>query len=60
LLGRLSAVIGFDLDEARLATLTRGASYLSHFTDARVAAMRERGFSSRPARRMSWPAPTRC
>lgn len=39
-------VIGFDLDEARLATLNRGASYLSHFADARVAAMRERGFTA--------------
>ena len=37
-------VIGFDLDDARLAALTRGASYLSHFADARVAAMRESGF----------------
>jgi UDP-N-acetyl-D-glucosamine dehydrogenase len=42
-------VIGFDLDEARLATLTRGASYLSHFADARVAAMREQGFSATAA-----------
>lgn len=39
-------VIGFDLDETRLATLNRGASYLSHFADARVAAMRERGFAA--------------
>jgi UDP-N-acetyl-D-glucosamine dehydrogenase len=39
-------VIGFDLDETRLAALTRGASYLSHFADARVAAMRERGFAA--------------
>ena len=39
-------VIGFDLDEIRLAALTRGASYLSHFADARVAAMRERGFAA--------------
>jgi UDP-N-acetyl-D-glucosamine dehydrogenase len=39
-------VIGFDLDETRLAALNRGASYLSHFPDARVAAMRERGFSA--------------
>ncbi len=37
-------VIGFDLDEARLAALGRGASYLNHFADARVAAMRQRGF----------------
>jgi UDP-N-acetyl-D-glucosamine dehydrogenase len=42
-------VIGFDLDEARLATLTRGASYLSHFADARVAAMREQGFAATSA-----------
>ncbi|MBO9557904.1 MAG: nucleotide sugar dehydrogenase [Caulobacter sp.] len=38
-------VIGFDLDDARLTSLNRGASYLSHFADARVAAMRDRGFS---------------
>jgi UDP-N-acetyl-D-glucosamine dehydrogenase len=37
-------VLGFDLDLARLSALSDGASYLSHFTDARVAAMRERGF----------------
>ena len=37
-------VIGFDLDEARLAALNGGASYLSHFADARVAGMRDRGF----------------
>jgi UDP-N-acetyl-D-glucosamine dehydrogenase len=42
-------VIGFDLDEGRLATLTRGASYLSHFADARVAAMREQGFAATSA-----------
>jgi len=42
-------VIGFDLDEARLATLARGASYLSHFPDARVAAMGERGFTGTSA-----------
>lgn len=39
-------VLGFDLDDARLAALTRGASYLSHFADERVAAMRERGFAA--------------
>ena len=38
-------VIGFDLDETRLASLSRGASYLSHFANARVAAMRGRGFA---------------
>ncbi|TCS16126.1 nucleotide sugar dehydrogenase [Caulobacter sp. BK020] len=37
-------VIGFDLDETRLASLSRGASYLNHFADARVAAMGEQGF----------------
>ena len=42
-------VVGFDLDETRLATLNRGASYLSHFADARVAAMRERGFAATSA-----------
>jgi UDP-N-acetyl-D-glucosamine dehydrogenase len=39
-------VIGFDLDETRLASLSRGASYLSHFANARVAAMRGRGFAA--------------
>jgi UDP-N-acetyl-D-glucosamine dehydrogenase len=38
-------VLGFDLDSTRLATRARGASYLSHFPDARVAAMREQGFA---------------
>ncbi len=42
-------VLGFDLDEARLARLTQGGSYLSHFADARVAAMRERGFAATSA-----------
>jgi UDP-N-acetyl-D-glucosamine dehydrogenase len=42
-------VIGFDLDEVRLAALDRGASYLSHFDDARVAVMRERGFAATSA-----------
>jgi len=42
-------VIGFDLDEVRLATLARGASYLGHFADARVAAMRAQGFSATSA-----------
>jgi UDP-N-acetyl-D-glucosamine dehydrogenase len=38
-------VLGFDLDAARLAILARSGSYMSHFTDARVAAMRQRGFA---------------
>lgn len=42
-------VIGFDLDEARLASLSKGASYLNHFADARVAAMREQGFATTSA-----------
>jgi UDP-N-acetyl-D-glucosamine dehydrogenase len=37
-------VIGFDLDDVRLAALARGVSYLSHFADTRVAAMCEQGF----------------
>jgi UDP-N-acetyl-D-glucosamine dehydrogenase len=39
-------VIGFDLDKSRLASLSGGTSYLSHFADARVAAMREQGFAA--------------
>jgi UDP-N-acetyl-D-glucosamine dehydrogenase len=38
-------VLGFDLNLARLSALAEGASYLSHFSDARVAAMRTRGFA---------------
>jgi UDP-N-acetyl-D-glucosamine dehydrogenase len=38
-------VLGFDQDSMRLAALSDGASYLSHFPDARVAAMREQGFA---------------
>jgi UDP-N-acetyl-D-glucosamine dehydrogenase len=37
-------VLGFDLDADRLAALSEGVSYLAHFADARVAAMRGRGF----------------
>jgi UDP-N-acetyl-D-glucosamine dehydrogenase len=39
------SVLGFDQDTARLGSLAEGVSYLSHFSDARVAAMRERGFA---------------
>ena len=38
-------VLGFDLDADRLNALTDGVSYLGHFTDERVAAMRSQGFS---------------
>lgn len=38
-------VLGFDLDAARLSALRRGVSYLGHFADERVAAMRTRGFA---------------
>jgi UDP-N-acetyl-D-glucosamine dehydrogenase len=38
-------VLGFDLDTDRLTILDANASYLAHFADARVAAMRQRGFS---------------
>ncbi|WP_200952272.1 nucleotide sugar dehydrogenase [Caulobacter sp. Root655] len=37
-------VLGFDLDADRLAALGDGMSYLAHFADERVAAMRSRGF----------------
>jgi UDP-N-acetyl-D-glucosamine dehydrogenase len=39
-------VLGFDLDAARLTALRRGVSYLRHFADERVAAMRDRGFAA--------------
>ncbi|MGR4865248.1 nucleotide sugar dehydrogenase [Caulobacter sp. LARHSG274] len=42
-------VLGFDLDAARLSALRRGISYLGHFADARVAAMRARGFAATAA-----------
>lgn len=38
-------VLGFDLDAARLSSLSAGLSYLSHFSDTRVTGMRERGFA---------------
>jgi UDP-N-acetyl-D-glucosamine dehydrogenase len=37
-------VLGFDLDVQKLSSLERGRSYLRHFADARVAAMRGQGF----------------
>jgi UDP-N-acetyl-D-glucosamine dehydrogenase len=42
-------VLGFDLDAARLSALRRGVSYLRHFADERVAAMRTRGFAATAA-----------
>ncbi len=38
------SVLGFDLDADRLAALNGGESYLRHFANARVAAMRGQGF----------------
>ncbi|HWU13819.1 MAG TPA: hypothetical protein VN157_07380, partial [Caulobacter sp.] len=42
-------VIGFDLDDVRLASLREGASYLSHFANTRVAAKCEQGFAATSA-----------
>lgn len=39
------SVLGFDHDVAKLASLGQGASYLNHFADTRVAAMRAQGFA---------------
>ena len=42
-------VVGFDLDASRLSSLAGGRSYLSHFSDARVTEMCERGFAATAA-----------
>src|SRR4051794_9579709 len=39
------AVVGFDIDPAKIDALTAGRSYIGHIADARIAAARAR-FSS--------------
>lgn len=38
-------VIGFDTDDAKVARLSRGKSYIGHIDDATIAAMLQSGFS---------------
>ena len=49
------AVLGFDIDPAKVAKLERGESYIGHIPDATIRQMREQGFEAtrplRPARR---------
>lgn len=40
------AVLGFDLDPAKIVKLARGQSYIGHISDAVIAQMRERKFEA--------------
>ena len=40
------AVLGFDVDEAKVAALRRGESYIGHISPAVVGRMREEGFDA--------------
>ena len=40
------AVLGFDVDPAKVARLERGESYIGHISDARFGQMRERRFEA--------------
>jgi len=40
------AVLGFDVDAAKVDKLNRGESYIGHLTDAVIGRMRERGFQA--------------
>ena len=40
------AVLGFDIDPAKVAKLERGESYIGHIPDVQIGQMRERGFRS--------------
>src|SRR5438045_3057937 len=40
------AVLGFDVDSAKVAKLERGQSYIGHIPDAMVRQMREQGFEA--------------
>jgi UDP-N-acetyl-D-glucosamine dehydrogenase len=40
------AVLGFDVDSAKVAKLERGQSYIGHIPDAMIRQMREQGFEA--------------
>src|SRR3954466_10154868 len=43
------AVLGFDVDSAKIAKLERGQSYIGHIPDAMIRQMREHGFEATQA-----------